>query len=152
MWRVVGKLKNSKQGFKGIELKRGQIIKFGRYVYKINEISTQPFNSDNKVGENTEIDIDAENATKVKVTDGARNSDEIQNDQRYRDSKDYDKFIKKNTPLHTISEEGTKDSTWRIWLSEDQGEESDPLISPWKCSGTMKYIHLKWLTEWLESK
>ena len=54
--------------------------------------------------------------------------------------------------LTAISEETAKDASWRICLSEDHGDLSDPLISPWKCSGTMKYIHLKWLTEWLESK
>ena len=117
-------------------------------MYKINEISTQPFQNNIKIAENTEIDIEAENATRVKVTDAIRASEEVQPENR-----EYDKNrIKKNTPLQPISEEGTKDCTWRICLSEDQNDDSDPLISPWKCSGTMKFIHLKWLTEWLESK
>jgi hypothetical protein len=54
--------------------------------------------------------------------------------------------------LRTISEEPGKDMVCRICLSEDNSDQEDPLISPCKCSGTMKFIHLKCLTEWLESK
>ena len=41
--------------------------------------------------------------------------------------------------------------TWRIWLNYEWNYE-DPLISPCNCSGTMKFIHLSWLREWLKSK
>ncbi|OMJ93030.1 hypothetical protein SteCoe_4112 [Stentor coeruleus] len=41
--------------------------------------------------------------------------------------------------------------TCRICLSEAQ-TQIDPLISPCKCSGTMKYIHLNCLKEWLRNK
>ena len=39
----------------------------------------------------------------------------------------------------------------RICLSDSQTLE-DPLISPCKCAGTMKFIHLKCLREWLQSR
>jgi hypothetical protein len=41
----------------------------------------------------------------------------------------------------------------RICLSED-GEDAkiNPLFSPCKCAGTMKYIHLNCLQEWLKSR
>ena len=39
----------------------------------------------------------------------------------------------------------------RICLSEDITPEN-PLISPCKCSGTMKMIHIDCLREWLNSK
>jgi len=39
----------------------------------------------------------------------------------------------------------------RICLSDQQTPE-DPLISPCKCAGTMKFIHLKCLREWLQSR
>ena len=41
-----------------------------------------------------------------------------------------------------------------ICLSEDTPNENDddPLISPCKCDGTMKYIHFNCLKSWLESK
>ena len=40
--------------------------------------------------------------------------------------------------------------TCRICLSEDQ-EKENPMISPCKCDGTMKYIHYLCLKEWLQS-
>lgn len=39
----------------------------------------------------------------------------------------------------------------RICL-EDSEEDENPLISPCKCDGSMKFIHLKCLREWLDSK
>jgi E3 ubiquitin-protein ligase DOA10 len=39
----------------------------------------------------------------------------------------------------------------RICLQEEN-ETLNPLFSPCKCSGTMKYIHVNCLKEWLNSK
>lgn len=39
----------------------------------------------------------------------------------------------------------------RICLSEET-DPKDPLFTPCKCDGTMKYIHLNCLQEWLSSK
>lgn len=39
----------------------------------------------------------------------------------------------------------------RICLS-DENETLNPLFSPCKCAGTMQYIHLNCLQEWLNSK
>ena len=38
----------------------------------------------------------------------------------------------------------------RICLSDEQ-ERDNPMISPCKCDGTMKYIHVNCLKEWLQS-
>lgn len=41
----------------------------------------------------------------------------------------------------------------RICLSEESEDpKSNPLFSPCKCAGTMKYIHLECLQEWLNSR
>mmetsp|Transcript_7465 Transcript_7465/g.12619 ORF Transcript_7465/g.12619 Transcript_7465/m.12619 type:complete len:123 (-) Transcript_7465:1104-1472(-) len=37
----------------------------------------------------------------------------------------------------------------RICFGEQEDEESSPLISPCKCSGSMKFVHLKCLRQWL---
>lgn len=39
----------------------------------------------------------------------------------------------------------------RICLGEDNFKDN-PMISPCKCDGTMKYIHIECLREWLNSK
>ena len=36
------------------------------------------------------------------------------------------------------------------WVSEE--EDHNPLIAPCKCDGTVKYVHLNCLKEWLQSK
>jgi E3 ubiquitin-protein ligase DOA10 len=38
----------------------------------------------------------------------------------------------------------------RICLSEDEPE--NPIISPCSCTGSVKYIHVKCIKEWLEGK
>ena len=39
----------------------------------------------------------------------------------------------------------------RICL-EDEEESGNPFITPCKCTGSMKFIHLKCLREWTDSK
>jgi hypothetical protein len=48
-------------------------------------------------------------------------------------------------------EEGKENSPCRICLVET-GTVADPLICPCKCAGTMKYVHLNCLREWIKSK
>ena len=62
-WNNVSKLKKNSYGFNGVMLKRGQILKFGRYVFKINEISTEA--ESEKPGDQTEIDLDPGNNWKA---------------------------------------------------------------------------------------
>lgn len=40
----------------------------------------------------------------------------------------------------------------RICLCEEEDRSGNPLITPCKCAGTMKYIHIECLREWLNSK
>jgi len=42
-------------------------------------------------------------------------------------------------------------SICRICLSENN-EKDDPLISPCKCAGSLQYVHLKCLQEWVKSR
>ena len=49
------------------------------------------------------------------------------------------------------TEENKENSPCRICLG-DIGTSIDPLICPCKCAGTMKYVHLNCLKEWIKSK
>ncbi len=40
----------------------------------------------------------------------------------------------------------------RICLCEEEDKVGNPLITPCKCAGTMKHIHIECLREWLNSK
>ena len=66
-----------------------------------------------------------------------------------------DLFKTRKTEELLEKEEKDKDnkegSSCRICLCNIE-TEIDPLISPCKCSGTMKYIHLNCLKEWLKNK
>lgn len=44
--------------------------------------------------------------------------------------------------------------SWRVWLLEltEEEQEENPAISPWKWSGTMRYIHYECLRTWLHAK
>lgn len=54
-----------------------------------------------------------------------------------------------NTQLNFLKDK--EYSPCRICLS-DAFEKDDPLISPCKCTGSLQYIHLRCLKEWLNSK
>jgi len=58
-------------------------------------------------------------------------------------------FAQKATPMPSTTDDEVQ--ACRICLSEQQTPE-DPLISPCKCAGTMKFIHLRCLREWLQSR
>lgn len=56
---------------------------------------------------------------------------------------------------------GLKDNTKIVGLEsgkacriclDDMEEEDNPFITPCKCAGSMRFIHLKCLREWLDSK
>ena len=53
-----------------------------------------------------------------------------------------------------ISQVSDQQISWRICLGEldEEEEKTNPIISPCKCSGTMKYIHTECLKSWLNSK
>lgn len=55
----------------------------------------------------------------------------------------------------SISDQDTiksKTSICKICLSEEEDPINDPLITPCKCDGTMRYLHINCLKEWIKSK
>lgn len=51
----------------------------------------------------------------------------------------------------TPSKTDLKTNVCRICLGDDN-ESDNPLTTPCKCAGTMKFIHIKCLQKWLKSK
>lgn len=154
-WHNISKLKYNKHGFKGIKLQRGQVIKFGRYVFKINEISTEDKSAHEKPFDPIEIGLGVD----WLLTQRSNKNDHVRTSEDHsiepallKPDNSPRRKHRKSALLRPVSEENYKDVVWRICLSEDLEDHEDPLISPCKCAGTMKYIHLKCLKEWLESK
>lgn len=87
------------------------------------------------------------------------NNDENVNFNRNRLDADGNAIDIKDPPegqkYMTLQLEGIKnvaadERVCRICLSEE--EENNPIISPCKCIGSVRYIHLLCIQEWLESK
>lgn len=72
--------------------------------------------------------------------------DSVDKEQKYKDDEIVVDLMERNP---------TEEKTWRICLgteSEEYDKDKNPFFAPWICSGTMKYVHLDWLKEWVHSK
>ena len=62
-----------------------------------------------------------------------------------------DRTLNTEVVQHAIANESGK--CCRICLEDEEDLSSgNPFITPCKCTGSMKYIHLKCLREWTDSK
>lgn len=52
----------------------------------------------------------------------------------------------------TETSEKSQNTICKICLSPEEDPDNDPLISPCNCDGTMRYLHLECLKEWIKSK
>ena len=61
-----------------------------------------------------------------------------------------------NTQKHALNSTHTSNNSFvcRICLEEENPDEisENPFIVPCKCMGSMKYIHVKCMREWIDSK
>ena len=125
------------------KLDKGDVIKIGRFIFNILEISTE--SPDINL---TDLGDPANNS--VKFGEG-RNS----NTSNFENLQPFNNMPKKRQQdmlMYRINRESPKeDHVWRICLG-DSSTDDDPFISPWSCSGTMKYIHFSCIKSWLNSK
>ena len=115
-------LKNKSNKYK---IKEGDIIKFGRIKLRIKKIV---FNNIN----NNDGDNNIENKSAIENKD---------KNNRQKDVKE--NFSEK------ISQK--KQKICRICYSEEE-DKNNPLIQPCSCTGSLKYIHLSCLRQWLNTK
>lgn len=152
MWKVLESAKRQGIQPKPYKLSRGDILKLGRYIFEVKDISSKSDNANqNQSLDNTEIDY------RLGMKNERSNSI-IPRTTTLHTAIDYNTIDKgldsaRGRPLgaNVSGSQTSKDGVWRICLS-DEAEDGNPLISPCKWSGTMKYIHLNWLKEWLSSK
>jgi hypothetical protein len=65
------------------------------------------------------------------------------------------KMMSQRDSVNRGSDEGASSSTQRvcrICLGEEEDDEDGELIYPCKCAGTMRYIHIHCLREWMNGK
>jgi hypothetical protein len=127
VWLVVKSLD------KGYRISTGDVIRLGRVHMRVSEL-----------GGISEAESYSPTAVKCKrLGNGGLNKNS--------------KLSPKKDPLHVgmcdtdTEEEGVGKQPCRICLSET-ASDSDPLISPCKCTGTMGRVHLQCLQHWFNSK
>ena len=161
-------------------IKEGDILKMGNAIFKIKMIQINE-NGNEPKGENTETENNNNNtliisgsannslelnnykindiniaSTKIKVK---RNSN-AQSEKNAKLNEEALPISKPNNPENFVKIEKSKDKIrqknknkiCRICYQEEDDVLLNPLIRPCKCSGSMKYIHLKCLLHWLKSR
>ena len=148
IWQVIKALPKNAHGFAGHKLTRGDIVKLGRLALTVREVCVSgnlqvPLKNSL---DNTEVELDFGNRGTMLSRCG-RNDGAMLNIGMSSQGNlgALDKEIKNSkTPVPEAK-------LCRICLGEE-GSEEDPFISPCNCSGTMKFIHLGCLREWLANK
>lgn len=152
----------------GYHIKEGDILKLGKLNLEVKEIRIiDPYTKEvinlSKAKEKTLSDNEENEVNDNELAGNSRNvnhghnhqqetyfptnqniQDKLilsQNQKSYNHSKKQINKVKKHKKIHFC----------RFCLCEDN-EFSNPLINPCKCSGTMKYIHLDCLKNWLKNK
>ena len=130
-------------------LSKGQMIKFGRCRFKVVELSVE-YQDDFELDKYSVINHPEE---------------VIKKRARSHSFEAYAAFLQAShegsvsefdarSPLAVIREEsspsGDGPPVCKICLSED--EPGNPILSPCKCTGSMRYVHLSCIRQWLESK
>ena len=147
IWQVVRGFQKNAHGFTGHKLMKGDIVKLGRLALTVREIclSGERIIPIKNSLENTEVDLEFDRRS-------PRHSRVSRNDGNNfilrRTTSDHERPCEVET-FEKQSPQETK--LCRICLSEE-GTTEDPFISPCSCAGTMKFIHLNCLREWLASK
>jgi hypothetical protein len=152
-------------------LKEGDIFKMGNVIFLVKMIQIN--DKDNDQNEQNNID----NSHTLLIS-GSSNHSLILNKNYNNQNTDGIKIdAKKNTSAFTVKKnseipnpEGknhkiekekliigqnlkpNKNKICRICYQEEEDSLLNPLIRPCKCSGSMKYIHLKCLLHWLKSR
>jgi len=121
------------ENIRGQILKPQDIIKLGRVMFRINKI---------KVGKTKDSKKQMSRKSIIKS---------IKDHMQMRES-----FIIENATDDDEKGRSRKGSNaallCKICLYEKSEEEDDPLISPCKCTGSVKFVHLKCMQNWIKSK
>ena len=84
------------------------------------------------------------------------NTNNKSTDKKIKLVENEENIIKKNKSNNLIKKIGTnstkKIKTCRICYLEEESPEDNPLVQPCKCSGSLKYIHLKCLKHWIMTR
>ena len=139
----------NEEGYSGYKIKIGDNIKFGKMTIICKEIKINN-NYDDKVSikEKTIPDnvLDENNHNNLNLMLSQNNANIINN--LNTDLLNVNSVSINNNRTNRVKKTS---NVCRICLSEDS-EPENPLITPCRCSGTMRAIHVECLRDWLKSK
>ena len=175
-WFLLKKSK-MKEKYNKYKLKKGDIIKIGRIFTKIKDIKFEKNKKSKK--ENSSFDFELI-SNKSKNGNGNNNNnkilllkdiDNLNNEKEIKSHKNkvYSLANQRNATDSNLQEriqilnlnnnnnnkkiKSTKKiKTCRICYLEEESPDENPLVQPCKCSGSLKYIHLKCLKHWIMTR
>ena len=121
----------------GFKIKEGDVLKFGKMIAIVKEMNL--FNKSEQL-----------NMSKAKEKTICENNNDNLEIRGHNIDSNNNLILRQN---QNPNKENKKKHTnlCRFCLCEDN-EDTNPLIAPCKCKGTMKYIHIDCLKNWLKSK
>lgn len=145
-FRVIGRGSNTnKHGFRGYKFRIGDIVRIGRLCFKVRKMSTQDRSGDiicNSL-DNTQVDMEFERRRVTREDLPSSPQPPLHTDEKPLEKENSVELDQQRPDSH-------KGEVCRICLGEeDPDDKDDELISPCLCKGTMKYIHLSCLKNWL---
>ena len=178
-WFSLKNSKNNKQS-NYFKINEGDVIKIGKIIIRIRRIKLNIQNKNNKKNNNNNNNNDLTNSISIDkinnlkeigtnaINDNNDDSDEISINRKVKNNKnDYfslnNKKEKKSINLkelekfEKINNEESKNNSdilqklCRICYQEED-DEKNPLIQPCFCSGSLKYIHLNCLKQWIGTR
>ena len=149
------KMENKKFSYR---INKGDIIRFGRITMRVKEIyKNKKFHSNSM---DSDISYNYMNNKKNKLTFSTivfNKKDKIM-EQNNNEQNNNEQNIRNNDQSINIHKSINKlninklEKICRICYTEEDSDPKNPLVQPCKCSGSMKYIHLNCLKQWLFAK
>ena len=116
-------------------LNEGDILKIGRITTRIRTIKFKKYDDYLNMSIHTEINIKENKNNGILIKENKK--------------KENNKILTKEKSKNTISEKSTN-KICRICYNEEENSDN-PLVRPCSCIGSLKYIHLNCLKQWLNA-
>ena len=117
------------------KINQGDIIRIGRITTRIKTIYFSGSSNNSK-------NIQNKNLIEIQEAKNKSNSNSVSESTT----------SKTNKSKKTTKKSNSKNKICRICYMEEDNSEENPLVQPCICSGSMKYIHLKCLKHWINTR
>ena len=139
-------------------INKGDIIRFGRITMRVKDIYKSKYHSNsidldrsyNYMKDGKNVSNNKNQLTHSTIVFGKINK-KIEQDNNEQNIRNNDQKINIHQSINKMSVNKLP-KICRICYTEEEPDSKNPLVQPCKCSGSMKYIHLNCLKQWLYTK